>query len=410
MTESEDADMPIVQGFKFLAQHELNGFGNLGEGIAIQRTCDGRRILWLAHETAPKNFTGVDVSDPRAPEVVVQTDLPESFMRSNSLEVVGDIMAVAYQTRQHGQGPAGLELFDIAEPERPKSIVFFDCSGPHSRGVHQLWFCDGEYVHMSAGAADFQPHRPSDDQFYRIIDVRNLTKPVEVGRWWVPGVRVGDSEGPPVQHNPAGAGFRVHNTNVYTRRPDRAYLGCIDAGVVILDIADKSNPKVVSRWNNSPPYFGFAHTVLPLFDRELLVVTNESIEDAAGDWPKLVWVVDGRCEENLVPISTCPLPPVEGFKNRGGRYGAHNIHENIPTPMSFQSEEIIVGTFFNGGLRAYDISDAYRPREIGCFVPPAPERSPVGSIQLNDVFADERGVVYTVDRFAGGLYILEMDF
>jgi hypothetical protein len=34
----------------------------------------------------------------------------------------------------------------------------------------------------------------------------------------------------------------------------------------------------------------------------------------------------------------------------------------------------------------------------------------VGSIQLNDVFIDERGIVYTVDRFAGGLYVLEMDF
>jgi hypothetical protein len=34
--------------------------------------------------------------------------------------------------------------------------------------------------------------------------------------------------------------------------------------------------------------------------------------------------------------------------------------------------------------------------------------SPAGAIQLNDVFVDERRIVYTVDRFAGGLYILEM--
>lgn len=410
MTVTEKADAPIIHGFKFLAQHELNGFGNLGEGTAIQIARDGRRILWLAHETAPKNFTAVDVSDPRAPKLVVQTDLPEPFMRSNSLEVVGDVMAVAYQTKEHGQRPAGLELFDISEPENPKAIVFFDCSGPHSRGVHQLWFCDGEYIHMSAGSADFQSHRPSDDQFYRIIDIRNLSKPEEVGRWWVPGVRVGDSEDLPVQHNPTGAGFRVHNTNVYPRRPDRAYLGCIDGGVVILDIADKANPKIVSRWNNSPPYLGFTHTVLPLFDRQLLVVTNESIKDAADDWPKLVWVVEARHEVNLVPISTCPMPPIDQFRNRGGRFGAHNVHENIPTPTSFQSEDVIFGTFFNGGLRAYDISDAFLPREIGCFVPSAPPKSPAGAIQLNDVFVDERGIVYAVDRFAGGLYILETDF
>ena len=31
-----------------------------------------------------------------------------------------------------------------------------------------------------------------------------------------------------------------------------------------------------------------------------------------------------------------------------------------------------------------------------------------GAIQLNDVFVDDRGIVFTVDRFAGGLYALEM--
>src|ERR1700730_10533343 len=145
-----------IWNFRQLAHPELDGFGGIGEGMSIQIAKDGRRILWLAHESAPKNFTAVDVSDPRAPNVVVQTDLPQSFMRSNSLEVVGNIMAVAYQTQKPGQQPAGFELFDISTPEAPKSIAFVDASGPRSRGVHQLWFCDGEYVHLAAGAPDFK--------------------------------------------------------------------------------------------------------------------------------------------------------------------------------------------------------------------------------------------------------------
>jgi uncharacterized secreted protein with C-terminal beta-propeller domain len=115
---------PTIRNFKLLAHHELNGFGGMGEGMSIQIAKDGRRILWLAHESAPKNFTAVDVSDPRAPKIVAQTDLPEPHMRSNSLEVVGDVMAVAYQTKKHGQKPAGFELFDISVPENPKSIAF----------------------------------------------------------------------------------------------------------------------------------------------------------------------------------------------------------------------------------------------------------------------------------------------
>src|SRR5947209_6036941 len=53
--------------FKLLAHDTLAGFGGMGEGMAVQVAKDGRRVLWLAHESAPKNFTAVDVSDPRKP-------------------------------------------------------------------------------------------------------------------------------------------------------------------------------------------------------------------------------------------------------------------------------------------------------------------------------------------------------
>jgi len=43
-------------------------------------------------------------------------------------------------------------------------------------------------------------------------------------------------------------------------------------------------------------------------------------------------------------------------------------------------------------------------------MPPAPPGAPTGTIQMNDVFVDEREIVYAVDRHIGGLYTLEMDF
>ena len=49
-----------------------------------------------------------------------------------------------------------------------------------------------------------------------------------------------------------------------------------------------------------------------------------STAEAGKDWPKLVWVVDVQDETNPVPISTFPIPAVDDFKGRGGRYGAHN--------------------------------------------------------------------------------------
>jgi hypothetical protein len=409
LTPGARADQTLAWNMKLVSHHELQGFGGLGEGMGMQQTRDGRRILWLAHESAPKNFTGVDVTDPRAPKVVVQTDLPHAKMRSNSLDVVGDVMAVAYQTSGVSIQPAGFDLFDVSEPERPKRIAHFDASGPHSRGVHALWFVDGRYVHLSGGAADFKPRNPKDDQFYRVVDVRNPSKPTEVGRWWLPGTREGD-DAPPPARLPAkfDMGFRAHNTNVFPQRPDRAYIGYIDGGVVVLDITDLARPKLVTHWNYSPPYNGFTHTVLPLFSRDLWIVSDECVQDDGIDWPKLVWVVDARVETNPVPIATCPAPPHDAFAKRGGRFGAHNLHENLPVPTSWRSDDVIIGTFFNAGVRAYDVSNPYQPQEVAYFVPGAPKLSPVGAIQLNDVYVDDRGLVFTVDRFVGGLYVLEL--
>jgi len=398
--------MPKSLNMRLIAQNELAGFGGCGEGMSIQLAKDGRRIMWLAHESAPKNFTGVDVSDPRDPKVVVQTELAHRQMRSNSLEVCGDIMAVAYQTQKQGAQPAGIELFDISKPEAPRSITLFDCSGPHSRGVHQLWFVDGETIHFSGGAADFTPRNPKDDQFYRAIDVRNPSQPREVCRWWMPGTREGDDAPAPPRHPKFDGGFRTHNTNVYPERPDRAYLGYIDGGVWIIDISDKARPKPVGHWNPHPPFPGFTHTAMPIFERDLLIASDESVREKAGDWPKLVWVLDMRREDNLVVVSTLPLP-VEEFRATGGRFGAHNLHENRPGP-SFRSSNLIFGTYFNGGLRVHDISDPLQPKEVAYFVPDPPKGTPTGAVQINDCYVDENELVYAVDRFTGGLYILEL--
>jgi hypothetical protein len=394
---------------KLLSHHTLNGHGGMGEGMSMQLLAGGRRVLWLAHESAPKNFTAVDVTEPRAPKVLVQTDLPHKDMRSNSLEVSGNLMAVAYQVAMAGLKPAGFELFDIADPERPRSVGFFDASGPWSRGCHQLWFMDGETVHMACGDPDLKPRNLLDDQVYRIVDVKNPSRPVAVGRWHLEGTMESDSAPPPKRlPKPFDAGFRAHNTNVYPQRPDRCYLGYLDGGMMVLDIADRARPKLVSRWSNSPPYNGFTHTVLPLFGRDLLVVTDESIQDDGKDWPKLVWLLDARDESNLVSIGTLPVSGVKPHLRAGGRCGAHNVHENPPAAGAWKSEDIVLGTFFNAGVRAYDISDPYAPREVAWFIPEAPQGAPAGTAQVNDVFVDDRGVVFCVDRHAGGLYTLEM--
>ena len=42
-------------------------------------------------------------------------------------------------------------------------------------------------------------------------------------------------------------------------------------------------------------------------------------------------------------------------------------------------------------------------------MPGTPALSPKGAIQINDVYVDDRGIVFAGDRFTGGLYVLEMN-
>ncbi len=154
---------------------------------------------------------------------------------------------MAYQAYDPGGKPAGFQVYDISKPAEPREITFYDLSGAddHSVGVHYVSFMDGRYAHLCASHPDFVPNHKDDNQFYMIVDLANPSKPTEVGRWWLPGQRKGDKE-PPLEHHVAPSlhfGMRPHHTLCYPERPDRAYIGYIDAGIVILDIADKAHPE-----------------------------------------------------------------------------------------------------------------------------------------------------------------------
>ena len=45
-----------AKNMRLIGRDLLGGHGGIGEGMSMQKTRDGRRIMWLAHEHAPKNF------------------------------------------------------------------------------------------------------------------------------------------------------------------------------------------------------------------------------------------------------------------------------------------------------------------------------------------------------------------
>lgn len=418
-----------------VGHHDLNGNGDGGEGLAIQQWPDGRRILYLAHEAQKTCLSIVDVTRPERPVLINQLPSPTpGTTRCNSLGLSGNVLAVANQTLQKGQQRAGmwaLDVSDFARIEKAKTLQdlalsFFDTAGIGSRGIHCLWFVDGEFAHLTTGMPDFDPANPNDDQIYVVVDLRDPRRPREVGRWWYPGTRKGDACLPgclPPRHQKFDAGYRPHQIEVWPERPDRAYVGYIDGGAFILDISGLADvkagrarsftPTVVGQATFSPPYTAWTHTFQPIFSRGLALASDEAVRDNCEDMPKLVWLVDIRAESHPVIIDTAPLHANDGeLCKAGGRFGAHNLHPNFPSATSANLKNTTVASWFNGGVRIFHIADGPAgvpdapPHlvEIGHYIPAPPPRA--RSAQINHAIVDDRGLIYANDRFTGGLYIL----
>jgi hypothetical protein len=393
---------------EMVGHNDLGGVGKGGEGLALKQYADGRRMLFLAHESGPACLSVIDVTRPQEPTLVTQINVEADFVRCNSLSLSGNTLAIAHQTEKVGQKYAGLDVYDVADVGKINKLSHFDTSGPSSRGVHFVWFVDGKYAYMSTGAADFVPRNPNDDQFLMIVDLSDPTKPHEIGRWWMPGTREGDvAAAPPRMEGALDSGIRMHTITIPAETPNRAYVGWIDGGWVILDITDKAHPQAVGARSWAGMGGSFAHTVIALPSRNLAVQSEEATKDLCKDWPKRNFTWDIKDEKHPFLLAVfAPAAGQDDLCKAGGRFGAHNIDLNKPmTPTSKTLTQTVVGSYFNGGVRIQSIADPSHPVEIGYLVPPAAPRNK-STIQINDVYVDENGLIYANDRDMGGLYIM----
>ncbi|HTK35936.1 MAG TPA: hypothetical protein VL358_11705 [Caulobacteraceae bacterium] len=355
-----------------------------------------------------RGFVVVDVTDPARPVVVFRQVLQNG---SGQLTLHGDLLIAGLQppfdpgAKHPTDGPWSDSkpavndlalLFDISDPVHPKRLSAWRTEG---FSTHRNVYPGGKYAFMSAFLQGFR-----GQAIMSVLDVSDPLHPREVGRWWQPGQK----EGEPPRAPPNGFHGPV------TVSPDGKMLTMgYTPGIVNLDFTDPTHPKLIGKLDFAPlPQVGTQaiHTGLPLANG-LMIVSIEPSAPGCADSAAWAALVDNKDPAHPRLVSYFPRPspppgaPYKSFCDKGGRVGPHNVNAEIHLPDAQAPGDLVFMTYFNAGIRVFDITDANSPQETGWFLPKIGSWES-GERGMEDVLVDTRGNVFVTDGEAKGLWVL----
>jgi len=380
--------------------HDLNG--RPAFKLAMQEI-NNRWYLYVAH-LWHRGWSVLDVTDPAAPEFRTFVAGPENSW-TIQIQVAEGKMITALERIAPGWGGTdgqpfaeGFFIFDVSEPTQPRRIGHFQTG---STGTHRNYYDGGNLVHAAAGAPGLT------GKIYRIVDIADPANPREVGRFSLP------------EQTAPTPGLKFSSHGPAHIEGNRAFLSYGDGGGIILDVSEMAQPRMISQlaFRGITATQGI-HTFLPLPRRKIALINDEAIRENGDENLNLAGIADISDEKQPRMISLFPLPeppPESGLKNfyeKGGRFGPHNHHHPNHQTCLEDRDDIAYLTYFNAGLRVYDIRDPRQPKEIAYFVPGDPQVR-VGIkpsklvAQSEDVLVDRRGFIYLSDK-NHGIHILRL--
>jgi len=414
-TQSAAHADPIPKGWQANNMKAIGYSGLDGRGGAFKmaiRQVAGRWYLYMGHEWH-RGWSILDVTDPTNPKYVKFVEGPDNT-NTIQMEFHDNIMVTALQRKQPNWGgdpnrpnEEGVLIWDISDPVNWTQLSHWKTG---STGVHRIGYPGGKYVNLTAAIPGYL------GRILVFLDISDPKNPKEAGRWWMPGQKEGEQP-------KLNATF--HGPAIISDDGKTAYMGYGPA-VVILDISDISKPKLIGQLTISPPFGGIpAHDVLPIPGKNMLFVHGEATGggDTPDDQPACARpittaaMVDIKdpAKPYLVSILPTPVPPkgapYTDFCDKGGRFGPHNTNLEYHLPDVEKQADLIYLTYFNAGLRIYDIKNPRLPKEIGWFIPPTPTKRygplPYDKLvsQTEDVLVDTRGNIYITDK-NWGIFVL----
>jgi hypothetical protein len=217
----------------------------------------------------------IDLADPSAPRwvstaaAIAGTTQEDIAVRAVSTAAFsGDLLAVGVQQCSFGNGAfAGLALFDVTDPRNPVELGSLPTGG---RGVHELDLVQQGSRVLALLAVPDTEVRPGRVGDFRIVDVTDPRRPTQLAAWGA-GAGLGlDLRG--------GIGCH-HRIYAHSARASadgrRAYVSYWDAGVIVLDIAEPANPRVVGHLTYESWEPGTTHSVAEAKDGGVLLIADE---------------------------------------------------------------------------------------------------------------------------------------
>jgi len=280
---------------------------------------------------------------------------------------------------------------------------------------------DGTYAYVCAEIADDRTPEGSDHEVV-IINYSTPTAPKITSTFHVAGQRVGETYAAQDLLNPDGSAQRpyCHEINYYQ---NHLYVAYRDAGVVELDVTDRTNPKQVVRLDYVPPYnggsLGATHTFAPFGMAQfesvkatapqptLAISTDENFSCPPG-FGRVYDISQQAYPQILstyrIPIADDNYNPLTGtFTCPAGQQTSHHPWFDMHSPT------LLHQAWYTQGLRAFDLSNPYEPREVGFYLSPPYYSTTQGEAgrATREVWQDTTtGLLWVTDGNGGGLTAL----
>lgn len=341
----------------------------------------------------------------------------------------------------------GVKFYDVSDPNDPKFLSYWEAPAspydpeageyPDMNGVHHFNF-DGNYLMLGGEYEGYI------GKILVILDLSDPSNPVEVSKLHLPGQKTPEEDAirdfnqaprfsSPIVTMENGKWNKHYGLHYASVNDDKAYLSYHQAGLVIVDVADKANPKILSHFDyllpdaqvDSPDQdacvasaggvaaaCGNAHSakVLPN-NPNILIMTDEYFSCPFGHM-RVIDVEDPTqpkiISQVLIPASTdCdpndPAKSREHYVNRGPS-------THIGNYFGGELEGLYIVAWYGAGVRAIDISDVHNPEIVAAYEYTIADDYPHISSQITnrltgtaayDVIQGPEGHLYVADSSAG---------